>query len=93
MFVLQRYHTKGNILSFKKCAFLERYLDKIRGEYMNNNLKNIISFYKSYYKDLDIRTIKSNYFRTILEFDILVRFNFRVRAVDLEIILEAIQGG
>lgn len=60
---------------------------------MNNNLKNIISFYKSYYKDLDIRTIKSNYFRTILEFDILVRFNFRVRAVDLEIILEAIQGG
>ena len=60
---------------------------------MKNNLKNIISFYKSYYKDLDIRTIKSNYFRTILEFDILVRFNFRVRAVDLEIILEAIQGG
>lgn len=60
---------------------------------MNNNLKNIISFYKSYYKDLDIRTIKSNYFRTILEFDILVRFNFRVRAVDLEIILESIQGG
>ncbi|MBQ8902359.1 MAG: hypothetical protein IJY87_04765 [Bacilli bacterium] len=60
---------------------------------MNNNLKKIISFYKSYYKDLDIRTIKSNYFRTILEFDILVRFNFRVRAVDLEIILEAIQGG
>lgn len=60
---------------------------------MNNNLKKIISFYKSYYKDLDIRTIKSNYFRTILEFDILVRFNFRVRAVDLEIILESIQGG
>ena len=60
---------------------------------MRNNLKKIISFYKSYYKDLDIRTIKSNYFRTILEFDILVRFNFRVRAVDLEIILEAIQGG
>ena len=60
---------------------------------MNNNLKNIISFYKSYYKDLDIRTIKSSYFISLLEFDILVRFNFRVRAVDLEIILEAIQGG
>ena len=60
---------------------------------MKNNLKNIISFYKSYYKDLDIRTIKSNYFISLLEFDILVRFNFRVRAVDLEIILEAIQGG
>ena len=93
MFVLQRYHTKGNILSFKKCAFLERYLDKIRGEFMSNNLKKIISFYKSYYKDLDIRTIKSSYFISLLEFDILVRFNFRPRAVDLEIILEAIQGG
>ena len=60
---------------------------------MKNNLKNIISFYKSYYKDLDIRTIKSSYFISLLEFDILVRFNFRVRAVDLEKILEAIQGG
>ena len=60
---------------------------------MRNNLKKIISFYKSYYKDLDIRTIKSSYFISLLEFDILVRFNFRPRAVDLEIILEAIQGG
>lgn len=60
---------------------------------MRNNLKNIISFYKNYYKDLDVGTIKSSYFISFLEFDILVRFNFRPRAVDLEIILEAIQGG
>lgn len=58
---------------------------------MRNNLKNIISFYKSYYKDLDIDTIKSSYFISILEFDILIRFNFRPTSVDLKLILEAIK--
>ena len=58
---------------------------------MRNNLKNIISFYKSYYKDLDVNTVNSNYFVSILEFDILIRFNFRPTSVDLKLILEAIQ--
>lgn len=60
---------------------------------MRNDLKKIISFYKSYYKDLDIGTIKSSYFISILEFDILIRFNFRPTLVDLKLIIEAIQGG
>ena len=58
---------------------------------MRNNLKNIISFYKSYNKELDIDTIKSSYFISILEFDILIRFNFRPTSVDLKLILEAIK--
>ena len=58
---------------------------------MRNNLKNIISFYKNYYKDLDVNTVNSNYFVSILEFDILIRFNFRPTSVDLKLILEAIQ--
>ena len=58
---------------------------------MRNNLKNIISFYKSYYKDLDVNTVNSNYFVSMLEFDILIRFNFRPTSVDLKLILEAIQ--
>lgn len=58
---------------------------------MRNNLKNIISFYKNYYKDLDINTVNSNYFVSMLEFDILIRFNFRPTSVDLKLILEAIQ--
>lgn len=60
---------------------------------MKNNLKNIISFYKSYYKDLDIRTIKSSYFISLLEFDIVIRFNLKATKEDLKIIIEAIQGG
>lgn len=58
---------------------------------MRNNLKNIISFYKNYYKDLDVNTVNSNYFVSMLEFDILIRFNFRPTSVDLKLILEAIQ--
>lgn len=58
---------------------------------MRNNLKNIISFYKNYYKDLDVNTVNSNYFISILEFDVLIRFNFRPTSVDLKLILEAIQ--
>ena len=58
---------------------------------MRNNLKNIISFYKSYYEDLDIDTIKSSYFISILEFDKLIRFNIRPTSVDLKLILEAIK--
>ena len=58
---------------------------------MRNNLKNIISFYKNYYKDLDVNTVNSNYFVSMLEFDILIRFNFRPTSVDLKLILEAIE--
>ena len=58
---------------------------------MRNNLKNIISFYKNYYKVLDVNTVNSNYFVSMLEFDILIRFNFRPTSVDLKLILEAIQ--
>ena len=58
---------------------------------MRNNLKNIISFYKNYYKDLDVNTVNSNYFVSMLEFDILIRFNFRPTKVDLKLILEAIK--
>ena len=60
---------------------------------MSNNLKKIISFYKSYYKDLDIGTIKSHYFISFLEFDILIRFNLKVTKEEIKLILEAIQGG
>ena len=60
---------------------------------MRNNLNKIISFYKHYYNDLDIRTIKSNYFISLLEFDLMVRFNLRATKEDLKIIIEAILGG
>ena len=60
---------------------------------MRNNLNKIISFYKHYYKDLDVGTIKSSYFISFLEFDILVRFNLRPTREDLKIIIEAIPGG
>lgn len=60
---------------------------------MRNNLNKIISFYKNYYKDLDVGTIKSSYFISFLEFDILVRFNLRPTREDLKIIIEAIPGG
>ena len=45
----------------------------------------------NYYKDLDVNTVNSNYFVSMLEFDILIRFNFRPTSVDLKLILEAIQ--
>ena len=60
---------------------------------MRNNLNKIISFYKNYYKDLDVGTINSNYFISFLEFDIFIRFNLRPTREDLKIVIEAIQGG
>ena len=60
---------------------------------MRNNLNKIISFYKNYYKDLDVGTINSNYFISFLEFDIFIRFNLRPTREDLKIIIEAIPGG
>lgn len=60
---------------------------------MRNNLNKIISFYKNYYKDLDVGTIKSSYFINFLEFDIFIRFNLRPTREDLKIIIEAIPGG
>lgn len=60
---------------------------------MRNNLNKIISFYKNYYKDLDVGTINSSYFISFLEFDIFIRFNLRPTREDLKIVIEAIQGG
>lgn len=60
---------------------------------MRNNLNKIISFYKNYYKDLDVGTINSSYFINFLEFDIFIRFNLRPTREDLKIVIEAIQGG
>ena len=60
---------------------------------MRNNLNKIISFYKPYYKDLHQDTINSPYFISMLEFDVLVRFNLRPTREDLKIIIEAIPGG
>ena len=56
-------------------------------------LNKLLSFYKNYYKELHQDTINSPYFISMLEFDILVRFNLRPTREDLKIIIEAIQGG
>ena len=60
---------------------------------MNKPLNKVLSFYKSLYKDLHQDTINSPYFISMLEFDVLVRFNLRPTREDLKIIIEAIQGG
>ena len=60
---------------------------------MKKPLNKVLSFYKSLYKDLHQDTINSPYFISMLEFDILVRFNLRPTREDLKIIIEAIQGG
>jgi len=58
---------------------------------MGNNINNIIRFYKNYYKDLNIATLRSDFFILILEFDIVARFNFRPNLKDLKIIIKAIE--
>lgn len=60
---------------------------------MKKPLNKVLSFYKSLYKDLHQDTINSPYFISMLEFDVLVRFNLRPTREDLKIIIEAIQGG
>lgn len=59
---------------------------------MKNNLNKMISFYKNYYKELDIKTIKNSKFNILLEFDIVIRFNIKPTKEELNHIIEAIQG-
>ena len=59
---------------------------------MKKPLNKVLSFYKSLYKDLHQDTINSPYFISMLEFDVLVRFNLRPTREDLKIKIEAIQG-
>lgn len=60
---------------------------------MKNNLNKMISFYKNYYKELDVKTIKNSKFNILLEFDIVIRFNIKPTKEELGQIIEAIQGG
>lgn len=60
---------------------------------MKKNLNKMISFYKNYYKELDIKTIKNSKFNILLEFDIVIRFNIKPTKEELGQIIEAIQGG
>ncbi len=60
---------------------------------MKNNLNKMISFYKNYYKELDVKTIKNSKFNILLEFDIVIRFNIKPTKEELNHIIEAIQGG
>lgn len=59
---------------------------------MKNNLNKMISFYKNYYKELDVKTIKNSKFNILLEFDIVIRFNIKPTKEELGQIIEAIQG-
>lgn len=60
---------------------------------MKKNLNKMISFYKNYYKELDVKTIKNSKFNILLEFDIVIRFNIKPTKEELGQIIEAIQGG
>lgn len=53
--------------------------------------KNILKFYKEYFKDLNIDTLRSENFILMLEFDIMARFNFRPNKNDLKRIIESIK--
>lgn len=57
---------------------------------MRNN-KKILNFYKDYFKDLNIATLRSENFILMLEFDIMARFNFRPTRNDLKRIIESIK--
>ena len=59
---------------------------------MKKNLNKMISFYKNYYKELDVKTIKNSKFNILLEFDIVIRFNIKPTKEELNHIIEAIQG-
>ena len=53
--------------------------------------KKILNFYKEYFKDLNIDTLRSENFILMLEFDIMARFNFRPTKNDLKRIIESIK--
>ena len=59
---------------------------------MRNNLNKIISFYKPYYKDLHQDTINSPYFISMLEFDVLVRFNMKLNKETLDYLIKNLGG-
>lgn len=53
-------------------------------------LNKLISFYKGLFKDLSIDTIDTLTFKSMLEFDILVRFDYRTSKKEINLICEAI---
>ena len=53
--------------------------------------KKILNFYKEYFKDLNIDTLRSENFILMLEFDIMARFNFRPTKNYLKRIIESIK--
>lgn len=53
-------------------------------------LNKLISYYKDLFKDLSIDTINTPTFKSMLEFDILIRFDYRISKKEISLICEAI---
>ena len=59
---------------------------------MNKPLNKVLSFYKSLYKDLHQDTINSPYFLSMLEFDVLLRFNMKLNKETLDYLIKNLGG-
>ena len=59
---------------------------------MKKPLDKVLSFYKSLYKDLHQDTINSPYFLSMLEFDILLRFNMKLNKKTLDYLIKNLGG-
>lgn len=55
-------------------------------------LNRLLSFYKNLYRDLHQDTINSSYFISMLEFDILLRFNMKPTKETLDYLIKNLGG-